>query len=335
MPSRPRLRVARPAAVAPALAAALLTAPALPTAPAAAAGPDWTARPAAGGADGPGADGRPYFYLEGGPGSALRDRLSIVNRGDRPRTVRLRPAAPSTGPDAPSAARGSGAWIALATERVTVPARTRADVPFTLTVPPDAPPGDHPGALVVTGGGREVRVRVHLRVSGPVLAALSVEDVKVVKAGRGAAIHYALVNRGNTVLAPRLAVRADGLFGEVLRRDARPLHVELAPGRRVRLTEKWPGAPTLDSVDVTLTATAAGGAHAAASAGYTPVPRGALAGAAAVALGLVGGAGAWLWRRRRGRRRARDGEAAEAPAREEREAREAREPAGTGSGART
>ncbi|MDX3230801.1 hypothetical protein [Streptomyces sp. ME19-01-6] len=319
MPSR--IRAAWTVAAASAVAAALLTAPAT------AAGPDWSARPAAGGAAGPGAGDRPYFYLEGGPGSALQDRLSLVNRGKRPRTVRLR--ADDAPPDASSAARDSGAWISFAAKRVTVPARTRADVPFTLTVPPEVPPGDHPGAIVVTGGGREVRVPVHLRVSGRTLAAISVEDVKVVKAGGGATIQYALVNRGNTVLTPRLAVRADGLFGEVLRRDARTLPVEVAPGRRVRLSEKWPDAPALDSVDVTLTVTAAGGAHAAASAGYTAVPWGVLAGAAAVALGAVASTGAWLLRWRRGRHRPGDGDAPAEPA------REAGEPAGTGSGAMT
>ncbi|MES4906656.1 MULTISPECIES: hypothetical protein [unclassified Streptomyces] len=319
MPSR--IRAAWTVAAVPAVAAALLTAPAT------AAGPNWSARPAAGGTAGPGAGDRPYFYLEGGPGSALRDRLSVVNRGEGPRTVQLRPA--DATPDAPSAGRGSGAWISLAAKRVTVPARTRADVPFTLTVPPETPPGDHPGAILVTGGGREVRVPVHLRVRGRTLAAITVEDVKVVKDGGGATIHYALVNRGNTVLTPRLAVRADGLFGEVLRRDARTLPVELAPGRRVRLTEKWPDPPALDSVDVTLTATAAGGAHAVASAGYTPVPWGVPAGAGALALGAVAGGGAWLLRWRRGRHRTGDGDAPAEPA------REAREPAGTGSGART
>ncbi|MFI0733044.1 hypothetical protein ACH4S9_29170 [Streptomyces sp. NPDC021225] len=332
MPSR--IRAAWTVAAVPALATALLAAAPL-TAPATAAGPDWSARPAAGGAGGPGADDRPYFYLEGGPGSALRDRLSVVNHGKRPRTVQLRAA------DAAS----DGAWIALAAKRVTVPARTRADVPFTLTVPPETPPGDHPGAIVVSGGGHEVRVPVYLRVGGRTLAALSVEDMKVVKADGGAAIHYALVNRGNTVLTPRLAVRADGLLGEVLRRDARTLPVRLAPGRRVRLTEKWPGAPALDSVDVTLTVTAAGGAHASASADYTAVPRGVVAGAAAVGLGAAGGGSAWLLLRRRGRHRPpgvpgtgpTDGGAdggAEGGAPVE-PARETREPTGTASGART
>ncbi|WP_368661707.1 hypothetical protein [Streptomyces sp. NA02950] len=195
-------------------AVALLTAPVLtlvlfPTAAATAApagpgGHSWSAEPAPGGGNAPGAGDRAYFYLEGAPGAVLHDTLAVTNEGTRPRTVRLR----GTG----------GTWLALVERSVTVPPRTRADVPLTVTVPADAPPGDRSGAVRVSGGGREIAVRTHLRVNGPVLAALSVEDVHVERHGDGAAIRYALVNRGTTVLTPRLAVHADGL----LRRGAAP-----------------------------------------------------------------------------------------------------------------
>ncbi|AGP57320.1 hypothetical protein M271_29355 [Streptomyces rapamycinicus NRRL 5491] len=273
-------------ACAPVLLAASLVSPAPWASPAAAAGPDWSAAPAAGGGA-PGAGDRPYVYLEGGPGAVLEDKLSVTNRSEHPRTVRLR--------------GGDGARIALAERRVTVPPRTRADIPFTVTVPSDAVPGEHPGAVMVSSGGREIAVRLRLRISGATLSALSVEDVTVQDHGGGAAIRYALVNRGNTVLTPRLAVRADGLFGQVLRRGPRTLPVELPPGKRVRLTESWPDPPALDSVDVTLTVTAGGGAHATATAGYTAVPWWLLAPVATVLAGA--GGGVWLLRRRRRRRR--------------------------------
>ncbi len=276
---------------APALLAASLMAPSpvLWAFPAAAAGPDWSAAPAAGGGSAPGAGDRPYIYLEGGPGAVLEDKLSVTNKGERPRTVRLRGA--------------DGARIALAEQRVTVPPRTRADIPFTVTVPSDAAPGERPGAVMVSSGGREIAVRLRLRISGATLSALAVEDVTVQGRGDRAAIRYALVNRGNTVLTPRLAVRADGLFGQVLRRDPRTLPVELPPGKRVRLTENWPHPPALDSVDVRLTVTAGGGAHATATAGYTAVPWWLLAPVAAALVGAGTGGGVWLLRRRRRRPR--------------------------------
>ena len=56
--------------------------------------------------------------------------------------------------------RDTGAWITFAERTVKVPARTRADVPFTVGVPAGAVPGDHPGAIVASGGGRTAAVRI-------------------------------------------------------------------------------------------------------------------------------------------------------------------------------
>ncbi|WP_405687312.1 hypothetical protein [Streptomyces sp. NBC_00057] len=264
----------------------------------------WTAQPAV---SGPGtAGGRPYFYLEGPPGTVLQDRLSVTNSSTAPVTVRLRGADAYNAEDGDFAVRGgkgftgTGAWLRTAAE-VTVPARTRADVPFSVTVPTGATPGDHPGAIVVQSGDRSVGVRVQLRVGGPTLAALTVEDVTV----SGQTIHYTLVNRGNTALAPRIAVGADGVFGTLLRREARTLPVELLPGQRVRLSEPWRDAPALDSVTVRLRVTAAGGAHSEATARAAFVPWASVTGGALLFLAAVA-AGAYAYRVRRSRRRPPD-----------------------------
>ncbi|MFJ6833344.1 hypothetical protein [Streptomyces sp. NPDC091209] len=298
----------------------------LSAAPTALAAEGWSVVPAAGGA----ADGRPSVYAEGPPGTVLQDSVSVLNPGARPLTVTLR------GADADDTADGAftvrerptdtGAWIAFAGQAggrrtavrdlsVRVPAHTRADVPFTIGVPSGAAPGDHPGAIVAGDGRRTSLVRVQLRVAGPTLSALTVEHVRV----GGGRISYELVNRGTTVLAPRLAVRADGVLGTLLDRAPRPLPVELLPGRRVTLHEPWTGPPALDLADVRLTVTAAGGAHATGTASVRFVPWWAPAGAG----GALAAVGAFFVVRRRGRRGVRgpcrrgrpagDGEATEQP----------------------
>ncbi|MEU3747838.1 MULTISPECIES: hypothetical protein [Streptomyces] len=231
----------------------------------------WTAAPAA---------GRPYAYLEGPAGSVLQDSLSVTNPGARPLTVRL---------------TGEGAPVAFAARTVTVPARTRADVPFAVTVTADTPPGDHRGTVRATAAGRELSVELLLRVSGPRLVALTVEDVRVDETT--GALRYTLVNRGTTVLAPTLAVRAEGLLGTVLDRPERALPFTLRPGERATRTEPWPDPPALDSVTVRLTARAPGAppATARAEAAFAEFP--ALAGAAGLLLAAAGG-GAWAVRRR-------------------------------------
>lgn len=222
----------------------------------------------------------------------------MTNPTGRPVTVRL---------------RGTGVPITFADTGVRVPARTRADVPFTVNVPPTAAPGDRTGTIVARDTeGREATVRLQLRVRGPALSALTIEHVAV----RGDRITYELVNRGTTPLTPKLAVHATGVFGTLLDLTPRTLPVQLPPGQRLALSEPWPDRPALDAVDIRLTVTATGGAHDTADVSARFAPWGAVAGAgSAVAAG-----GALLLVRlllRLGRRRRRTdedrGSAAERP----------------------
>ncbi|MGW1013704.1 COG1470 family protein [Streptomyces termitum] len=268
----------RPALLAAALAALAL--PALAPAPALAA-PGWTAAPAA---------GRPYAYLEGPAGSVLEDALSVTNPGPGPLTVTLT----ATGPAA----------VSFAARTVTVPARTRADVPFAVTVAADTPPGEHRGTVRAAAGGRRTEVALRLKVSGARLAALAVEDARVDRAT--GTLRYTLVNRGSTVLeAPRLAVRADGLLGTLLDRPARTLPLTLRPGERADRTESWPDPPALDSVTVRLTATVPGAAPATAATGAVFASAPALAGGGALLLAAAAAGVRAARRRDPGRRRAR------------------------------
>ncbi|MFD0380962.1 hypothetical protein [Streptomyces sp. NPDC127112] len=299
----------------------LLAAATLHGTPAAAAGaddPGWTAEPAS--ADGATAR-RPSFYLAGPAGTVLEDRLTLSNTGDQERTVTLRGGDAYNTPDGAFAVRpaaaspGAGSWISFgAAATVTLPPHTRAVVPFTVTVPPASPPGDHPAAVVAAEGGHEAGVRVDLRVSGPALAALTVEEVSVRGHGAATAVAYTLVNRGNVALTPALALHAEGgLGGGSGPRTARALPVELLPGRRVTLTEPWPGAPAFGRVALRLTATAPGAAPATATTTAWFVPRGSAAWAGAGLL-LLGTAALFLVRAaRRGPPRARPPEPAGGP----------------------
>ncbi|MCF1599993.1 hypothetical protein, partial [Streptomyces muensis] len=212
----------------------------LGVAPRATAAEGWSLVPVGG--------GRPSFYGEGEPGAVLQDSVSVVNRSGGAVSVRLR---------APGVTFADGA--------VRVPGRTRADVPFTVTVPA----ADRTVEIVARDAdGRERSVGVRLRVALPELSALTVEHVAV----RGDGIAYELVNRGTTTLVPKLAVRADGVFGRLLDRAPRTLPVDLPPGSRTKLTEPWSDRPALDAVDVRLTVTATGGASdtARVSARFVP-----------------------------------------------------------------
>lgn len=230
---------------------------------------------------------RPYFYLSADPGSTVTDRVTVANKTAAPLSFLLYGAdAYNTERDGGFAVRtrqerqtGPGAWIKPARDRVTVPPHSAVTVPYTLTVPADAAPGDHPGAVVAlderiakgAGGDlalgvqRAVGARVYLRVGGPTVPALAVEDVTLdqdrpLVPGTGtssAVVSYTLHNRGNVTLNPRVALKAQGLFGRtLLTRDLDRLPAELLPRQRIRLSERWTGSPQLDWGELTLTATA-------------------------------------------------------------------------------
>lgn len=281
---------------------------------------------------------RPYFYVSADPGQTIEDKVVVANKTDRPMTFRLYAAdAYNTARDGGFAVRsrgermrGVGAWAKLPRDRVTVPGRAAVTVPFTLTVPEGAEPGDHPGAIVALdervdkgdgslalGVQRAVGARVYLQVGGPTLPALAVENVRVshhqpLIPGFGdstATITYTLHNTGNVTLEPEVRLTAGGLFGRtLLARDLTKIPAQLLPGQRVRLTERWTGAPQLEWADVRLTATARN-TKESATASFVAVPWLVVGtGAAAVA------AGVWLLiRHRRGRPEGARGTARPAP----------------------
>ncbi|MFF2845822.1 WxL protein peptidoglycan domain-containing protein [Streptomyces sp. NPDC058001] len=229
---------------------------------------------------------RPYFFLSADPGSTLTDKVTVTNKTGEPLTFRLYAAdAYNTARDGGFAVRtkdekqrGVGAWARPARDKVTVKPHGSVTVPFTLRVPENAEPGDHPGALVAldervdpadgavaVGVRRAVGARIYLRVGGPTMPALAVEKVRVTHRqplvpGFGdstAVIAYTLRNTGNVTLNPRVELTAKGLFGRtLLSRALTKIPSELLPGQEVRLSEPWRGAPQLDWGDITLTASA-------------------------------------------------------------------------------
>ncbi|MEU0406567.1 DUF916 domain-containing protein [Streptomyces griseorubiginosus] len=266
---------------------------------------------------------RPYFYLSADPGQSIDDKVVVTNKTDRPLSFRLYAAdAYNTARDGGFAVRtvaekqrGVGAWAKPAKPRVTVPPHGKVTVPFTLSVPEGAEPGDHPGALVALdervdkgdgtvalGVQRAVAARIYLRVGGPTVPAIAVENVHVSHhqplvpglGDSGATISYTLRNTGNVTLNPKVELRATGLFGRtLLARELAKIPGELLPGQRVRLTEPWNGAPQLDWGNVKLTASAKD-TRESASAGFFALPW-----LVAVVLFAAGGVGGGVWVRLR------------------------------------
>jgi hypothetical protein len=269
----------------------------------------------------PGPNDRQYFYLESAPGRTLTDRVSVVNLTTSPKAFTLYAAdAYNTPRDGGYALRtlgqkmtGVGAWVKLDSTALTVPPRTRADIPFTLTIPTTAEPGDHPGAIVAVetdveatqqqgglavGIKRAVGARIYLHVTGQAVPALGVEGVSV----HGRTLQYTLTNHGNMTLRPNVEVTETGWFGSVYHRPPTSAGIELLPGQSVQLTLHLPAQPQFD--DVTVTVKASDGATAGqGQTEFLAIPWWPIG----IGLLLLTAVGVWFWLRAKRRRTHRAG----------------------------
>jgi hypothetical protein len=138
-----------------------------------------------------GPDGRRWIAHTLDPGQVVTERLAVRNFSNRAAVFALKAAdgyLTDNGrfnmlPSGKASVDG-GTWIQVQ-DTVSVGANETKIVPFTITVPREAKPGDHPAgiAATVTATGGTVAVesrvgfRVMMRVSGTVTAALTVDDL--------------------------------------------------------------------------------------------------------------------------------------------------------------
>ncbi|MFG6444987.1 DUF916 domain-containing protein [Microbacterium sp. P07] len=192
----------------------------------------WSVRPA----DSAQGTGRPNFAYELNPGGTLGDALVVTNRSTEPLTLDVYAADGFLTADGsldilagaePSTELGS--WVAIDVPQITLASGETTEIPFSVAVPAAAPPGDYAAGIVAsmlvtadngTVTERRLGSRIHLRVLGDLVPALTVSGVTVdyrgtvnpVESG-SASVTYTLTNTGNTRLDPDVDVSVAGPFG--------------------------------------------------------------------------------------------------------------------------
>ncbi|MGC0422408.1 WxL protein peptidoglycan domain-containing protein [Embleya sp. AB8] len=214
------------------------------------------------------AGGRDHFVLTAAPGQTLVDVVGVSNFGDRPLTLRVYATDAVLAADggmtlrtAAEQPRDVGAWIGFDTESYTIAPGKRADIPFRLTVPAEASPGDHTGAIVAsikaeaTGPGqqrfdvdRRVGARIYLRVAGPAVPRLAIEELRLsydnpiaMFGGAEAVVCYRVRNTGNVRTTAAAETTVSGLGGWRLGGPARVTLPELLPGATHDVVQHFAG----------------------------------------------------------------------------------------------
>jgi hypothetical protein len=213
-----------------------------------------------------GADGRSRFSYQAAPGQTLTDNYEVRNTGDTAQVMRV------FSTDAYNTDDGSyglldttaeptdaGSWVTFANgaRSVDVPLAPGASqlVPFTLTVPADASPGDHAAGVVISVTSpqgqilvdRRVATRLYVRVPGDLQPGLTISSIS--SSYEAAAnpldgsttVTFTVANKGNIALGANMVIGVNtylGLaaadvvrdeLGEMLPRSTRVVTVEV-PG---------------------------------------------------------------------------------------------------------
>ncbi len=186
-----------------------------------------------------GSGNRPSLSYELQPGATVTDAVTIYNYGNLPMIFRV------YGTDARNNEEGAfdvlpgdeeprdvGSWITMGQGNVQLDPGRQITVGLTITVPVDAPAGDHVGAVLAAntaealdtqgaavGLDRRTGTRVYVRVAGELRPELAVESVDTTyhpsldPLGGRATVTYRLRNRGNVRLGGRYRVSISGPFG--------------------------------------------------------------------------------------------------------------------------
>ncbi|MBO3095180.1 COG1470 family protein [Cellulomonas dongxiuzhuiae] len=239
----------------------------------------WTVQPAT--ADGP--DGRISLRHVLDPGASVTDHVAITNFSERSATFAVYAGdgvVSDSGhfdlPPGDSSAQDGGAWLTLGdvpgaervddgTLRLTLDPGAAVTVPLAITVPADATPGDHPAGVVaelVSGDtvrlAARVGTRLHLRVTGDVVASLAPQDVTTrwepswnPFAPGTVHVRYRVANTGDVRLAARAATTLAGPFGAGAAEHAVDVR-EVLPGQSALVEaelEVWPVVRVAGHVD--------------------------------------------------------------------------------------
>ncbi|GAA2567401.1 hypothetical protein GCM10010435_46320 [Winogradskya consettensis] len=206
-------------------------------------------------------EARSSYTYSMNPGAPTKDAMVVANRGKDPLTLTVYAADGFTTDTGQLDLRtkdqkpvGIGAW--LKTDRASIslaPGKT-TEVPFTVTVPANATPGDYVGGIITSltqpsdqpgiNVERRLGIRVKLRVGGDLAPSLAIENFNLDYNGTfnpfakgNATVSYTIHNTGNAAMSTQQSVSVAGPFGWFRTSPAElAMPPELLPGESWKVT---------------------------------------------------------------------------------------------------
>ena len=217
-------------------------------------------------ADGAADQTRSRFSYQVEPGQTISDEYLVVNTGTTAQQVTVYATDAFNNDDgnfdllgAAEAPTDAGSWVTFegGVGRLVLdllPEESRI-VPFTVTVPADAAPGDHAGGIIASALSdsgqisldRRVGVRLYVRVKGELQPSLSVSSMTASYEGSlnpfagEVTMTMTVRNAGNVAMGATTINNVRGLFGIPLSGDVNIEIPELLPGTSRTVTTVVPG----------------------------------------------------------------------------------------------
>lgn len=223
-----------------------------------------------------GVTNRPTFDYKLDPGAVQNDAVVVSNLNNTPQRVTVYVANAFTttsgliGVRANEHAKtGPVEWMhfttQLADSTFDLPALTSKTIPFQLTIPPNAPPGDYAFGIAVAPDAAAAAVPgqntiqiiqaaaslVEMRINGPLIPIIRVGSLRVFSEaklipgliGGATAVTFEVVNVGNQKVNTVIHITERNAFSGIIHNEPEIKLSNLIPGSKVKLTRSWDNDP--------------------------------------------------------------------------------------------
>jgi hypothetical protein len=214
-----------------------------------------------------GVGNRPDLSYVTDPGTVIEDAVTLFNLSNVPLVFQIYATDAFNNDDgefdllpASATPEGAGSWVDLGAEQIPLEPRTQVTIPITITIPENATPGDHAGAILAANAAqstgpegqrltleRRTGTQLFVRINGPLTAELAIGDIQTdyqpaLNPLSGTAdVTYTVENRGNVSLSGTTQVSIAGPLG-IGEKKAPSVELPLLlPGESVTLTERFDG----------------------------------------------------------------------------------------------
>ena len=209
---------------------------------------------------------RSRYSYQVDPGQQVSDEYLVQNTGSTPQAVTVYATDAFNSEDGSFAlldgaveAQDVGRWVSFADGsnkvQITLDPGGQQVIPFTVSVPADARPGDHAGGIIVSALSpagevsvdRRVAIRLYARVHGELQPGLTISSITSSYRGElnpfagETSLTISLQNTGNVSLGANTVAQVRGIFGIPLSDLTRTPIPEMLPGSSRTVTIVVPG----------------------------------------------------------------------------------------------